>query len=169
MIVRVDIVQLVITEYVFSLKLVTQMNSRVLDEIKKIKGKDIKFIIQNERQSEKPERIFFTGRIKSINLRNKINFVIHTNKDKVVIIRTIRLMDEPLLLIFKTEKEQRLSELLHSVSEATQKPESELLYSLTTFITKNGTVVEGKKTIYELSERHKEILIDKLTKMLETR
>lgn len=167
MIVRVDIVQLVVAEYVFSLKMVTGMNAEILDELKKIKGKDIKFIIQNEKYNEKPERIFFTGRVKSINLRNKINFVIHTNKDKVVIIKTIKLMDESLLLIFKSEKEQKLSELLHSVSESLQKPEPELLYELTTFKCRDGTIIEGKKSIYELSEKHREVLLNKLTKMIE--
>lgn len=170
MLIKAGIKQLVIAEHVFSMRFVTENNQEVLEELERLKNKQTVFTLIPQRKDEdgKPVKIYFTGKVKSINIRNKINFVIHTEKDKIVIIRTIKIMDEPITIAFKSDREKLLTELLQKAGEVTSKSIPEIIRELTSFTTKDGRFIEGKTNIYALSEKQKEVLTDKLLKLTTT-
>jgi hypothetical protein len=59
-----------------------------------------------------------------------------------------------------------LNELLEKAATKTRKPPKELLKELTTFTNKSGKLIEGRESAGELSPRHQEVVIYRLTQML---
>jgi hypothetical protein len=74
---------------------------------------------------------------------------------------------DSLTVIINSEQEKRLLYLLKLASDNSDKPEVELLYQLTTFKGKDGKLVDGKRSIYDISKKSQEVVIDKLQKMIE--
>jgi mRNA-degrading endonuclease HigB of HigAB toxin-antitoxin module len=66
-------------------------------------------------------------------------------------------------LRFFSDTERSLKQLLNEISNKTGKTEEDILYEVTTF-QKGNDVIEGKRNIFDLSERHKSVVVDKLKK-----
>jgi len=167
MLIKAGIKQCVVAEHVFSIRFVTVSNQASLEELKSIKNKQMEFTIflRGKDKEEENDRISFIGKLKSINLRNKINFVVHTQKDKDLIIRIIKIMENPVTIAFKSDKEKLLMELLQKAKETTSRNIPDIIYELTSFTTKDGKFIKGKTNIYALSDKQKEILTNKLFKL----
>jgi hypothetical protein len=74
---------------------------------------------------------------------------------------------DSLTVIINSEQEKRLLYLLNLASNNSNKAEGELLYQLTTFKGKDGKLVDGKRSIYDISKKSQQVVIDKLQKMIE--
>lgn len=74
---------------------------------------------------------------------------------------------DSLTVIINSEQEKRLLYLLKLASNNSDKTEGELLYQITTFKGKNGKLVDGKRSIYDISKKSLGVVIDKLQKMID--
>lgn len=123
---------------------------------------------KDKAQSIKVGDLDLNAEIKSIGIRNDIHILLHSPRNKYLINRLFEFMDlDSLTVIINSEHEKRLLYLLRLASNNSNKPEEELLYQLTTFKGKDGKLVDGKRSIYDISKKSQEVVIDKLQKMIE--
>lgn len=146
----------------------------VVEEIKKIKGQICKFyleyIVQNEEMKDQTGKksLEIRGKVQSLSLTDTINFTIHTDIATFVVYTLMEVgkNGKNLSLKFSSLKEKKLLDLMDMVAkEKGIKPE-EALKMATTFRGDGNEVVEGKTSIYDLSEKFKTVAIDKLKRML---
>lgn len=176
MMINVSILSFSVLKNVISIRLTSSSNNaETIQEIKQLKGCPQEYIIEdiptrNGGSSGKyTKQIEFSAKIQSLNIRSTLNFVIHTEKQDFHIHKILDMMDRKLNMKFMSLKEKKLQELLNKVAEVLNLPEKEVLYKFTTFKSKkNGKTVIGKRSIYELSEKHKTVVIDKLKRMLDS-
>lgn len=134
-------------------------DNNVIQELKDQKGKT---------QNIKIGDLDLNAEIKSIRIRNNIHILIHSPKNKYLINRLFEFMDSNSLTVtIDSEQEKRLLHLLKLASNNSDKTEEELLYQLTTFKGKDGKFVDGKRSIYDISKKSQEVVIDKLQRMIE--
>lgn len=125
---------------------------------------------KNKVQNIKVGDLDLNAEIKSISICNDIHILLHSLRNKYVINRLFEFMDSDCLtVIVNSEQEKRLLYLLKLASNKSNKPEGELLYQLTTFKGKDGKLVDGKRSIYDISKKSQEVVIDKLQKIIENR
>jgi hypothetical protein len=123
---------------------------------------------KNKAQNIKVGDLDLNAEIKSISIRNDIHILLHSPRNKYVINRLFEFMDsDSLTVIINSEQEKRLLYLLNLASNNSNKAEGELLYQLTTFKGKEGKLVDGKRSIYDISKKSQQVVIDKLQKMIE--
>jgi hypothetical protein len=123
---------------------------------------------KNKPQNIKIGDLDLNAEIKSINIRNDIHILLHSLRNKYVINMLFEFMNsDSLTVIINSEQEKRLLHLLKLASNNLDRPEVELLYQLTTFKGKDGKLVDGKRSIYDISKKSQEVVIDKLQKMIE--
>ncbi len=164
MIIKITIENILISKQIISIRLNAQNDNAIEEELKKIKKKSIRFSIDN---IEKHENIlYFTGKLHSINIRKGLNFVIHTTRDTNIIYKLIKYIDAPLKLKFTSEKEEHIIKLLNEIHNKTGKEITDIIYENTCFKTKDGKTIEGKKNIFELTEKRKDVLLGKLQNQL---
>lgn len=109
--------------------------------------------------------LVFSAKIQSMNIRNDIDLLFHTDRNITILKRLADLMDEDVTLAIEDEQDRDLKTLLAKGAETLSMPEADLLYKVTTF-SKNGKDVGGKKNVYEVSDKQKPIVIDKISKLL---
>lgn len=136
-----------------------------IDEIRKIKGVPHRFYLYIYENSQDDKIALHDAEIKSINIRKNLSFILHIEKTKPLIYKIIKHMDSPMHLRFFSDTERSLKHLLNEISSKTGKTEEDILYEVTTFH-KGNDVIEGKRSIFDLSERHKSVVVDKLKKIL---
>jgi hypothetical protein len=137
----------------------TNSDNNIIQELKDQKNKP---------QNIKIGDLDLNTEIRSISIRNDIYILLHSSRNKYVINRLFEFMDsDSLSVIINSEQEKRLLYLLKLASDNSKKPEGELLYQLTTFKGKEGKLVDGKRSIYDISKKSQEVVIDKLQKMIE--
>lgn len=109
--------------------------------------------------------LVFSAKIQSMNIRNDIDLLFHTDRNIRILKRLADLMDEDVTLAIEDEQDRDLKTLLAKGAETLLMSEADLLYKVTTF-SKNGKDVGGKKNVYEVSDKQKPIVIDKISKLL---
>jgi hypothetical protein len=137
----------------------------VIDEVRKIKGVPHRFYLYVCENPENDKITLHDAEIKSINIRKNLSFILHIEKNKPLIYKIIKYMDSPMHLRFFSDTERSLKQMLNEISNKTGKTEEDILYEITTF-QKGSDVIEGKRNIFDLSERHKSVVADKLKKIL---
>lgn len=137
----------------------------ILDEIRKIRGMRRKFSLRMATNPEPVVIAIHDGEIVSVNAGKKLTFVLHIPKNKPLIYKIVKYMDEPMQFRFFSDTEKTLKQLLSEISAKTGRSEEDILFEATTF-TKGNDVIEGKRNIFDLSERHKTVVVSKLEKFL---
>jgi hypothetical protein len=106
------------------------------------------------------------GAIGSINIRNGVNILLKLPREEYVVKKLWYLnTTETITLNIEGEAERHLADLVKSVAAKEGETEEELLYKLSTFTNKENRVIEGKRSIRELSPKAQEVIIKKLNKM----
>jgi len=109
------------------------------------------------------------GAIKSVNIRKGVHLLLHLPRTTFIAKTLFTLMDrETVPVSISSEQENGLLTLLDRASKCTGKTRQELIRELTAFQGKNGPV-EGKDSIYEMSPRHQEVLVNKLTRIVQSK
>jgi len=135
--------------------------------LKDIKGVRQRYTIEYN-ENGKTKKIYFNGKIQSINIRKGLSFVIHAERQKWTIVNIASIVDENVVCKFFSRKEMILYDLLKNVSQLLNIPTEDVLYRFTTY-EKNGRVYQGKNNMFELSDKHKDVVISKLLRVLEER
>ncbi len=114
--------------------------------------------------------------VRSINLQQNVHFVLHFSKNYHKAQEAIKFMKTQNINITFMDLEKRedncdstlndkLIYFLTSLSQITNKSSSQLLREVTEFYGKDGTLVPGKDSIENLSEKQKAVVVDKLRKL----
>ncbi|MFA5183178.1 MAG: hypothetical protein WC405_17820 [Syntrophales bacterium] len=108
-----------------------------------------------------------TGVIKSMGLRKGIRLLLHLPCTEFVAANLFSLMDSDTVpFTVNSEQDKKLLSLLKKGSNIKGKSQQELLRELTTFTGNNGEKVPGKDSIYDLTPRHQEVVISKLSRII---
>jgi len=165
MILHAKITGLSVSKHCMSIKLSSDRTEQFyVESLKGIKGIQQKYIIEYN-ENGKSKKIYFNGKIQSINIRKGIFFVIHVEREKWTIVNIAMAVDEDVICKFFNRKEMILYDLLQNVSQLLNMSIEDVLYKFTTY-EKEGRVYEGKRNIFELSDRHKDVVISKLSKII---
>jgi hypothetical protein len=106
------------------------------------------------------------GVIGSINIRNGVNILLKLPREEYVVKKLWYLsVMETITLNIEGEAERHLAGLIKNVAAQEGKTEEELLYELSTFTNKENRVIEGKRSIRELSPKAQEVIIKKLNRL----
>ncbi len=135
----------------------------------------------NEARDEK-RRIRFDAlsleaKIRSINIqREGTSILLRTKRNRYIVLRLFELMErEAVELSFSTPQdplqtaaglEEKISYLLEKASKKLGEPEEELLYRITTFRDREGKEISGKRSIQDISEGQKRVVLRKLNAIL---
>ena len=136
----------------------------------------------NEARDEK-RRIRFDAlsleaKIRSINIqREGTSILLRTKRNRYIVSRLFELMErEAVELSFSTPQdplqtaaglvEEKISYLLEKASKKLGEPEEELLYRITTFRDREGKEISGKRSIQDISEGQKGVVLRKLNAIL---
>jgi hypothetical protein len=118
-------------------------------------------------QDIKIEDLNLSAAIESISIRDSIHILLHSQRDRHVVNKLLEFMDcESVTVIMNSENEKKLSYLLSLASSNMNKPADEVLYQLTTFKGRDGKLVDGKRSIYDISKKSQEVVINKLTRII---
>jgi hypothetical protein len=106
------------------------------------------------------------GVIGSINIRNGVNILLKLPREEYVVKKLWYLSTtETITINIEGEAERHLAGLIKSVATQEGKTDEELLYELSTFKNKENRVIEGKRSIRDLSLKAQEVIIKKLNRM----
>lgn len=142
----------------------TTDNSQLLSDIKELKeGKPRKYTLAN--QEAPGAGIYFTGQIKSMNIVKGLAIVLHTQAIPVLVVKAMDLIGLPASIQFLTDHEQELIDLVNAAARKEGISHEEIVYRLTTFAI-DGRTIEGKKSIFEISEKQQKVVLSKLHKIL---
>jgi len=123
---------------------------------------------RDEKRRVSLDDLSFEAKIRSINIqREGTNILLRTKRNRFLVGRLFDLMsrEAPELSISETF-DGKLSYLLSKVSKKRGEPEEELLLRLTTFRDKEGKEILGKRSVGDLSEGQKGVVLRKLNSML---
>lgn len=122
----------------------------------------------SEEQEIRINDIRFTVNIKSIGFNPKrVRVLLHAPKNKYTIDKLFTIIDfDRVVLKIKTVKEKKIERLLNMVSEIRKASPEEILYQLTTFKNKDGKVIEGKRSVDEISRSCGDVVLSKLNKII---
>ena len=123
---------------------------------------------RDERRKVSIDDVTFEAKIRSINIqREGASLLLRTKRSRFIVGRLYDLMDKGSNEFMVSESiGRKLSHLLDKVSKKTGEPEENLLFRLTSF-KKDGNEILGKKSIEELSENQKVVVLRKLNSMLQ--
>lgn len=112
--------------------------------------------------------LFFKAKIRSVNLqRTGGSFILRTRRSRFLVAKFFELMGKELLdFSINPPVSGKLHYYLRKTAILLNESEGDLLYRLTSFKDKNGNEVEGKRTVEDVSESQKEIVIKKLREIL---
>ncbi len=119
---------------------------------------------KDEKRKVGLDGLYFEAKIKSVNLQREVaNILLRAKKNRYIVLKLFDLMGKDSLeLSFFEACDTELLTLLKKVSLLQGRSEEEVLYGLTSFRDKNGNEVPGKRTVDELSDLQKEIVLRKL-------
>ena len=138
-------------------------DGEAIEEIKKLKGVQQRYTFicpDNENDT-----FYLTGEINSINIRQEMTIILHTPVSVPLVIKAVEFMGKPLYVRFTTAIEKELRNLLNTAARKESTEPEEILYKLTTFI-KDGVTRPGKRSIYNVSDPQRRVLVSRLHKML---
>jgi hypothetical protein len=165
--VKGKIINITVTEEKRNLSLRLQLDGaaagETLDEIGKLRGVTERYVLAEEGNTR--NALYFNGNIHSANLKQKLGVILHAPVAAPLVLKAIELMGKPVYVRFTTEVERELIELLTAAARRESTGWEEILYRLTTY-SKNGLVRNGKRSIYDLSVRQRDVVIDKLHRLL---
>ncbi|MGB9892761.1 hypothetical protein [Thermodesulfovibrio yellowstonii] len=169
MVLEAKVTGMSVTKHCVSIRLSSSHTEKLyVDSIRELKGVKQRYVIEFKDEEKKTRKVSFNGRVQSINIRRGLFFVIHASREKWVIINIAAAVDEKVVLKFLTRKELLLIDLVKQASHLLNMPEEDVLYQFTTFTDKSGQVRPGKRSIYELSDKRKDVVIDKLSKLIQS-
>lgn len=135
----------------------------LLTEVKDLKGKSKKYTLT---VTERPALgIYFTGQIKSLNIVKGLIIVLHTPAIPAVVVKAIDMIGLPASLRFLTDDEQELIGLAKAAARLEGVEPEEIIFRLTTF-KKDGRTIEGKFSVFDISESQQKVVLSKLHKIL---
>jgi len=123
---------------------------------------------RDEKRRVSLDDLSFEAKIRSINIqREGTNILLRTKRNRFLVGRLFDLMSrEALELSISETFDGKLSYLLSKVSKKMGEPEEELLLRLTTFRDREGKEILGKRSVEDLSESQKGVVMGKLSSML---
>lgn len=139
--------------------------TEMIDEITKNKGISLKYTLVDIDTPGK--RLFFTGKIQSINIIKGLTVIMHTAVIIPLILKALELKGKPVYVRFITENERELLNLLESAAKRESVDAMEILYRLTTFYSKKDEKTRpGKRSIFDVSASQRKVVMDKLHRSL---
>jgi len=106
------------------------------------------------------------GEINSILIRNTLGFMIHTGRVDFIARKLFPLVEKEFLdVAISDELEDKISYFLDVASKGSDEKRPDLFYKITSF-QKNGKLVPGKKSVFDLSAAQKKVVLDKLNKLV---
>lgn len=173
MIIKAGIESLCILEKCLSVRLtISEVHPEAMEILRGIKREPLEFSLAPWRDKSGKGKddgigeVSFRGIICSINLREKMHFIIHAERAKPLIYEVIEMMDLPVALKFLSARDQALAALIREASQRLSLTEEELIYRESSFLNRNGRQIEGKRSILALSEKQKPIIKNKLERFL---
>jgi len=132
---------------------------------------------RDEKRRVRFDDLTLEAKIRSINIqREGTSILLRTKRNRYIVSRLFELMErEAVELSFSTSQdplqtaaglEGKISYLLTKASKKLGEPEEELLLRLTTFRDKNGKEISGKRSIQDISEGQKGVVLRKLNAIL---
>lgn len=173
MLVKTSIDSLCVLEKCLSLRFSTQgACPEIIGELKAAKGAVLDYSLASLQEARGPgavreEEISFMGTVHSLSIRENLRFIIHAEIIKPLIFAAIEMMDGPVVLKFVSARERELLRLLGEAASAALTTPEDVLFEMSSFTARNGSFIEGKKSILALSEKQKAVIISKLKKYLE--
>lgn len=147
--------------------------NEVIDELKKMQAGDRKFSIESyisKTNTNEKKGLYIDARVKSLSLSGTISFTLHAPIQRFVVFKLldIKACEGGTVLKFMSHTESLLQQLTEEAAKKFDISPEEALRRVTTFPGKRkpDEMVPGKRSIFELSERHKQVAVDKLKKML---
>lgn len=126
----------------------------------------------NEAKDEKRrvglDDLSFEARVRSISIkRGMTNVLLRAKRNRFIVSKLFDLMErEAVELSISEVLDEKISRLLSKASQKLAESEEELLLRLTTFRDREGHEVLGKRSIQDISEVQKEVVLRKLTTIL---
>jgi hypothetical protein len=132
---------------------------------------------RDEKRRVRFDDLALEAKIRSINIqREGTSILLRTKRNRYIVSRLFELMErEAVELSFSTPQdplqtakglEEKISYLLEKASKKLGEPEEKLLLRLTTFRDKNGKEISGKRSIQDISEGQKGVVLRKLNAIL---
>lgn len=147
----------------------------VVEELKKLQGRKWKYTIETDDTDNNTNRntkksIYINAKIQSLSLSRAISFTFHTPIQRFIIFRLLDMKDASngVTIKFISPTESTLQDLVDKVAKKYGIKKEDAIQRVTTFRSKepSGNSIPGKRSIFELSDRHKEVAVDKLQRML---
>jgi len=172
-----------ILEETISFKCVLRENfsSKAMEFLRHARIKKNRFSVKITSYSEPSLVLFWVCYVRSINFQQNVHFVLHFSKNYNKAQEAIKFMKDKIVNITFIEEitkypdkrknkpasilDNKLSYFLNTLSQIIGKSTSELLIEVTEFYRKDGTLVTGKDSIESLSERQKQVALDKLRRL----
>jgi len=126
----------------------------------------------NEAKDEKRrvglDDLFFEAKVRSISInRGMANVLLRAKRNRYIVSKLFDLMErEAVELSISTILDGKISHLLLRASQKLGESEEELLLRLTTFKDRERNEIPGKKSIQDISEGQKEVVLRKLNAIL---
>lgn len=147
--------------------------AEVVDELKKMQSEDRKYSIESftaKDNNKEKTGLYIDARLKSLSLSGVISFTLHTAVKKFIIFKLLAMKgcEGDTVIKFISPTESLLQQLMEKAAARFNVSPEEALIKATTFKSRENLseTVPGKRNIYELSDRHKQVAVDKLQKML---
>ena len=123
---------------------------------------------RDEKRRVSLDDLSFEAKVRSISIqREGANVLLRTKRNRFLVGRLFDLMGrEALELSFSTPFGGKISYLLSKASKKLGEPEEELLYRITTFRDREGKEISGKRSIQDISEGQKGVVLRKLNAIL---
>ena len=138
-------------------------SAEILEDIRKIKNIQHRYTVVDA--GNPVDALFFEGEIHSANTITELSLILRAPVTTPLVLKAIELLKRDVILRFKTNTEHDMTELLNAAARMESADPGDILFRLTTF-TKNGVTRNGKKSIYDLSEAQRRVVLDKLRKLL---
>ena len=148
--------------------------AEVVEELKKMQSEDRKYSIESspaKNNTKEKTGLYIDARLKSLSLSGVVSFTLHTPVKKFVIFKLLAMKDREgdTVIKFISPTESLLQQLTEKAAQRFNISPEEALTRATTFKSREklSEMVPGKRSIYELSDRHKQVAVDKLQRMLQ--
>ncbi len=147
------------TDYISVRTTVKDPSEDTITLLKELKGKKKKMWFENTNVGCK---------IESINVTKHISLTIHTEKERYVAVKLYELSEQkkPFNFFVKSDIEEKLHLLLKEISEKTGRSKGDILEEVSAFFNKNGVLIPGKRSVYDLTTNWQKTVESKLSGML---
>ena len=124
--------------------------------------------LKGKKKKARLDTVTILSKVESINLTKRISVTIHIEKERYAAIRLYELSEQktPFNFYIKNSVEEKLQSLLKQISTITGRPQEDILEQVSTFTRKDGTIVNGKRNIHELTVPWQKTVEGKLSNIL---